>query len=279
MGWYWFFGAVGALLVLLLAVKIVGRVLRYKSYSVGIPKLPSAFDGFRIAVISDLHDRCFGPRNRALVKKVLASRADLVVLAGDMHEEPHPRQPFYDLISGIAAELPITYTEGNHDLRHISDEEYARHVEQLAACGAVVLNDSSYPLERNGQILMLYGQSWKSIKAGDQPEFDPNFASVLVAHNPLQFDRLQKLPDLMISGHVHGGILRLPWIGPVFAPGDGAPLKKRFHLEFFFPKYSRGLYRKGDQTLAVTQGLGFSVLPIRFIPPEVMILTLRPEKK
>ena len=95
----------------------------------------------------------------------------------------------------------------------------------------------------------------------------------------MAFDRLDPLPDLMISGHVHGGILRLPGIGPVFAPGDGAPLSKRFARRFFFPKYSRGLYFKGKHTLAVTQGLGFSILPIRFIPPEVMILSLKCSEK
>ena len=89
---------------------------------------------------------------------------------------------------------------------------------------------------------------------------------------------LDGTPDLLISGHVHGGILRLPFIGAVFAPGNGAPLYKRFGPRYFFPKYSRGLYQKGTKTLAVTQGLGFAILPIRLIPPEIMIIQLKSGK-
>ena len=279
MFWFWFFFGVTVLvLVPLLILFLVGRILRYKPYTVEMPHLPAAFEGFRIAVISDLHDRHFGAHNNILAKKVLGAEADLVIMAGDMHESPHPPQPFYDLISTLSAHVPVTYTEGNHDLRHISSPQYRAHMDRIAACGAVVLNDVVWPVERNGQILLLYGQSWRSIADGCPMAFDSSYPTVAVCHDPLQFDRLPQLPDLMISGHVHGGILRLPFVGPVFAPGNGAPLSKRFSLRYFFPKYSKGLYYKGSHTLAVTQGLGFSILPVRFIPPEVMILTLRRAK-
>ena len=276
----WFFGGfVALLLVGGLVLFFVGRHLRYKPYTVTVPSLPPSFDGFRIAVISDLHDRRFGEGNKVLSQKILKANPDLVVMAGDMHESPHDPQPFYTLIRDIAAQVPVTYTEGNHDLRNLSSPRYGVHLQQISQSGATVLLDSALPLARNGQLLMLYGQSWRSIKSGEQPCWESSCPTVAVCHDPQQFDRLQDLPELMISGHVHGGILRLPFLGPVFAPGDGAPLHKRLSLRFFFPKYSRGLYHKGDRTLALTQGLGFSVLPIRFIPPEIMILTLKSGKK
>ena len=280
MFWIWFLICLAAVAVLgAVLLFFVGRTLRYRCFSVSVPGLPAAFEGFRIAVISDLHDRRFGKKNRRLVDKVLNASPDLAVMAGDMHENPHPPKPFYDLISGISARVPLTYTEGNHDLRHISSPEYGAHMELIRACGAFVLNDCAFPVERNGSLLMIYGISWKNSREGRAPAIDPSCPSVLVCHDPMAFDRLDPLPDLMISGHVHGGILRLPGIGPVFAPGDGAPLSKRFARRFFFPKYSRGLYFKGKRTLAVTQGLGFSILPIRFIPPEVMILSLKCSEK
>lgn len=280
MFWIWFFICLGAAAVIgSVVLFFVGRTLRYRNYTLSVRNLPPAFDGFRIAVISDLHDRRFGKGNRRLIKKVLGAAPDLAVMAGDMHENPHPPQPFYNLVSGISAQVPLTYTEGNHDLRHVSSPDYGKHVERIRACGAFVLNDDAFPVERNGALLMLYGISWKSSKEGRAPDFDPFCPAVVVCHDPLVFDRLDPLPDLTVSGHVHGGILRLPGIGPVFAPGDGAPLSKRFARRFFFPKYSRGLYFKGDRALAVTQGLGFSILPIRFIPPEVMILTLKQVRK
>ena len=280
MFWIWFFCILAGLLFLgAVVLFFVGRRLRFMSYTVTLPKLPASFDGFRIAVISDLHDRRFGSANGILARKVLQASPDLVVMAGDMHEPPHDPQPFYDLIRSLSARAPVTYTEGNHDLRNMSSPRYAEHLDRIAQNGAEVLLDSFFPILRNGQILMLYGQSWRSIREGYQPTFDPSVCTVAVCHDPLQFDRLQTLPDLMISGHVHGGILRLPFIGAVFAPGNGAPLYKRASLRYFFPKYSHGLYRKEENILALTQGLGFSMLPVRFIPPEVMILTLKSGKK
>jgi len=278
--WIWFFSCLGALIFVGAAVLYaVGRILRVREFRVPVPALPAAFDGFRIALISDLHDRRFGKENGILVRKILATSPDLVVMAGDMHESPHDPQPFYGLISGLSARIPVTYTEGNHDLRRITSDGYEEHLRRIREAGAILLNDSTFPIQRNGALLMLTGMSWAKSKEGAQPSFDPSCPSLFVCHNPLTFDRLDNLPDLMMAGHVHGGILRLPLIGPVFAPGDGAPLSKRLARRFFFPKYSRGLYLKGSRILAVTQGLGFSVLPVRFISPEIMILTLCPGEK
>ena len=256
-----------------------GRTFHYNHYSVPIARLPREFDGYRIVLISDLHDRVFGPGNRRLAEAVRKASPDLIVTAGDLHEKPHSPQPVYDLFAALSAVAPVTYTEGNHDFRPgaagVTEEEYARHIDRLAASGAVILNDSPYLIQRNGRLLTIYGQSWKGMTCGLVPEIDPDFPSVAVCHDPLQFDRLDHLPDLMLSGHVHGGILRLPIIGPVFSPGNGTPLHERFRRQFFFPKYSRGLYFKPGHVLAVTQGLGFSILPIRFIRPEITVITLK----
>lgn len=279
MFWYWFFGILAVCLFAATVIVIRGRVLKQVSYCVTIPNLPKSFDGYRISLISDLHDRRFGSDNRILADAVLKSRPDVVILAGDLHEPPHSPEPFYNLLSQMSARVPVFYTEGNHDLRKRDSSQYNAHLEQISASGAALLNDTVVPLQKGGDCVLLYGQSWRGIKAKQTPVFDPDFPSILVCHDPMQFDRLDPLPDLMLSGHVHGGILRLPGIGPIFAPGDGTPVYKRFARRFFFPKYSKGLYHKGSHTLAVTQGLGFSILPIRFIPPEIMVLTLKSDKK
>ncbi len=281
MFWSWFFGiAIVAFLSLFAFFKIWGRCFQVSSHIVTIPKLPKEFDGYRIALISDLHDRSFGKKNFALAKSILDTHPDLVVTAGDLHEGSHSRDRIYGLFSALSPFVSVTYTEGNHDLRptqYITEEEYLQYLSELSRCGAILLNDTAIPLERNGKLILLYGQSWRGRKTN--PEIDPDIPSILVCHDPLQFDQFTSLPDLMLSGHVHGGILRLPWIGPIFAPGNGLPLWKRFGRRFFFPKYSRGLYYKGKHTLAVTQGVGFFCLPIRFIRPEIMVLTLKTDEK
>lgn len=282
MFWVWFLGiALGVFLSVLLFIIIWGRCFRIPSHTVSIPKLPKEFDGYRIALISDLHDRSFGKNNSALAKAILKTHPDLVVTAGDLHEGRYSPDGIFGLFSALSPFVPVTYTEGNHDLRPnrygVTEEQYAQYLSDLSQCGATLLNDTVIPLERNGKFLLLYGQSWNGMEK--ELEIDPSTPSILVCHDPLQFDRFSSLPDLMLSGHVHGGILRLPWIGPVFAPGNGLPLWKRFGRRFFFPKYSRGLYYKGKHTLAVTQGVGFFFLPIRFIRPEIMVLTLKTDEK
>lgn len=284
MFWIWFLPILaGVALLGLIALTLWGRWIRMVSHEVVISRLPKEFDGFRISLISDLHDRRFGDRNQRLISAVLATNPDLVVTAGDLHEDPHSPQPVYDLFAGLSASVPVTYTEGNHDLRKgrrsVTEERHQEHLKNIAEAGAILLNDTVFPLERNGEHLLLYGISWRGMAKGEAPAFSPEIPIVTVCHDPLHFDKIDPLPDLMLSGHVHGGILRLPFLGPVFAPGNGLPLRKRFGRQFFFPKYSRGLYHKGNSSLAVTQGLGFSILPIRFIRPEIMVLTLKSEEK
>ncbi len=284
MFWFWFLLSLGgAVALFLLFLNLWGRTFRVSSHQVILPELPKEFDGYRIAVLSDLHDRRFGTGNARLISAVLDTAPDLVVTAGDLHEDPHSPEPVYALFRGISQTVPITYTEGNHDLRRgrcdVTEEDHLRHLDNLSKNGAILLNDTVFSVERNGKRILIYGQSWRGMLQGNLPEFVPDFPSIAVCHDPMQFDRLPNLPDLMISGHVHGGILRLPWIGPVFAPGNGAPLYKRFARRFFFPKYSRGLYFKKKHVLAVTQGLGFAILPIRFIRPEILVLTLKTDEK
>ncbi len=284
MFWLWFWGiTAGIALLTLVFILIWGRCFRVASHTVFLPNLPKEFEDYRIALISDLHDRSFGRKNSALAKAILDTRPDLVITAGDMHEGPHSPKSIFGLLSALTPSVPVTYTEGNHDVlpgrNCVTEEEYSRYLSFLSEIGVTLLNDTVIPLERNGEFILLYGQSWRGIIGEVNPQIDPDTPSLLVCHDPLQFDRLQTLPDLMLSGHVHGGILRLPFIGPVFAPGNGLPLWKRFGREFFFPKYSRGLYYKGKHTLAVTQGVGFFLLPIRFIRPEIMVLTLKTNEK
>ncbi len=284
MFWLWFFGvAAGIALLALVFIIFWGSCFRVVSHTAYLPKLPKEFEGYRIALISDLHDRSFGKKNFPLVKAILDTHPDLVVTAGDMHEGPHAPNRIFDLFSALSPLVPVTYTEGNHDVRPgrngVTEEEYTQYLARLSETGVTFLNDTVISLERNGKFLLLYGQSWRGMIEGKIPQIDPNTPSILVCHDPLQFDRLERLSDLMLSGHVHGGILRLPFIGPVFAPGNGLPLWKRFGRQFFFPKYSRGLYYKENHTLAVTQGVGFFVLPIRFIRPEIMVLTLKSDEK
>lgn len=276
---YWIGGLLALGLAVLVFVKLRGACLRVSPHSVPIDRLPDGLRGLRIAVISDLHDRTFGPENRRLVRALREQAPDVILLAGDMHEAPADPTPFFALVSALSEQCPVLFTEGNHELRGIGTAEYTAYLEALRQHGAVVLNDASYTLERNGARLVFCGLSWEASQTNPTPDLPSDAPCVLAVHDPNCFDRLSARPDLTVSGHIHGGILRLPFLGPVFAPGNGTPLRKRIGRQFFFPKYSRGLYRSGPHTLAVSQGLGFAILPLRFIRPEILLLTLEPRKK
>ena len=98
-----------------------------------------------------------------------------------------------------------------------------------------------------------------------QPLVPQEGFTVLLSHRPelmeiyTQFDI-----DLVLTGHAHGGQIRLPWIGALYAPGQG-----------FFPEYDAGLYRQGDTQMIVSRGIGNSLFPLRINnPPEVVLVTL-----
>lgn len=240
--------------------------------TVVIPDLPPEFNGFRIALISDLHDREFCRDGEALVRLIRRNRADILVMAGDMHGKEHSPEPFYRLLKQLS--LPMFFTDGNHDLPP-GHPDRNRHLRRLSALGVTILNDRRAELRKGNARIVLAGQSWHGMLTGKNPLPDPEAITVFICHDPLQFDRLPVLPDLMLSGHVHGGIIPLPGGKALFAPGNGISLFRRLNRNYFFPKYHHNLYRKKNHVLAVTTGLGFSVLPIRFLPPELMILELR----
>ena len=122
--------AVIAFAVLIFCLR--GGALRTVRYTVSLKGLPAEFDGYRIALISDLHDRRFGKTGAPLVKAIFANEPDLTVIAGDLHEGEHDVAPVAEMLSTLTAKIPVTYTEGNHDIRKgrhgISDSDYAEYL-------------------------------------------------------------------------------------------------------------------------------------------------------
>ena len=268
-------GGFAAGLSVFAAFQVRGAVLRLRPDTVFVKDLPAEAEGMRIAVLSDLHDRRFGKNGRRLSRIVKRSGADLILLAGDMHDSKRSAKPFYALLSDLTALAPVLYVDGNHDVSPRKGIICEEHLRNMRRCGVEVLHQKTYPVVRNGKtVLTVSGLSWHA-SPESVPQWDPSVPSILLCHDPMWFDRVDPLPDLMVAGHVHGGWIKLPFVGAVFAPGNGASLRKRFSRSYFFPKYSEGLYFKGRHVLSVSRGLGFSVLPIRFFRPEIPVLTLK----
>lgn len=236
--------------------------------------LPEGFDGCRIAVLSDLHGAEFGENNQELFTAVAQESPDYIVYLGDL--EDHYRGPAASYAETVAAGLtaiaPTYYVTGNHEWG-IGDVPALK--ETLAAHGVSVLSNQFVPLERNGDIIVLAGiddpNGYADQKTPEEVAAEVYAAYgapfwVLLAHRNDHFASRYSLlgADLVLSGHGHGGIIRLPFT-------DGLLSTNRT----FFPSYTSGLYEENGSCLFVTRGLGNSGPTFRlFNRPEVAVLTL-----
>jgi uncharacterized protein len=249
------------------------------SIEVPLPRLSPSWDGFRIAQLSDIHyDDYFSvvPLRKS-IEIVNQQQPDLVVLTGDFVSSPmrKPRrsvavlaakaiEPCALLLTQLRAPAGVFAALGNHDV----GTDAAHIVDVLQASGIPVLRNRSVPLERDGKRLwfsgvddILDGRPNLGVALKNIPAEEP---VVLLAHEPDWADYVAHFPvDLQLSGHSHGGQVRLPIVGPPFLP-------------LLARKYPWGLRWIGPLALYTNCGIGTIRVPIRLnCPPEVTMITLR----
>lgn len=236
--------------------------------------LPEEFEGFRIAQVSDLHNTEFGEGNAKLFSLLREAEPDIIVVTGDLIDSRHTDvDAAVRFIEGARGIAPVYYVTGNHESRLDFDFIAPR----LSEAGAVLLRNEAAYIERDAERIMLAGIDDPAFvrtggdaleRAGQElaqlPE--PEEFTVLLAHRPdLIATYAWYGPALVLSGHAHGGQVRLPLIGALYAPGQG-----------FFPDYTSGLYEVGDTQMIVSRGLGNSLIPLRFNNrPELVLAVLR----
>jgi len=256
---------------------------RLVSIEVPLARLHESWDGFRIAQLSDLHyDDYFSvvPLRKAIVM-VNDLQPDLIVLTGDfvtsplrerrrrsrpeLREAAKAIEPCALLLTQLRAKSGVVAILGNHDVG--TAPGYITSV--LESHRIPVLKNRSLPLERQGNRLwlagvddVLDGKPDLGLALKGIPASEP---VVLLAHEPDWADYAAKYPvDLQLSGHSHGGQIRIPLIGAPYLPELAR-------------KYPWGLRRIGPLTLYTNAGIGTIRIPIRFdCPPEVTLITLRP---
>lgn len=244
------------------------RRLQVTRHRVALRGLPSAFTGFRVVQLTDLH---LGPvvapelLERA-VEKTNRLRPDLVCLTGDfISATARNAEPCAGILSGLQAGHGCLAVLGNHD--HWADAD--RVSNSLRSHGIRVLRNDVHLLRRDGASLTVAGMDDVWAKAADLNKtlVKAGFRRplLLLVHEPDVADEVCRYPvDLQLSGHSHGGQVRLP--------GFGAPLLPRFGR-----KYPRGWYRVGDLRLYTNRGVGLIRPPIRFFcPSEIALFELHP---
>jgi predicted MPP superfamily phosphohydrolase len=243
--------------------------------SIRLKNLPEAFRGFRIAHVADFHYGEYSEPTfiRSVVRRVNALRPDLIALTGDfISSGPMVRRISVDFAyhcADLLGRLECAQkfaVMGNHDVL----VSRADVTDALVSKDIPVLHNQAIPIEKDGTRVWLAGVA--DVSSGKEADLNAAIPQgriraseplILMAHEPDYADRvIGSGVDLMLSGHTHGGQVRIPFMPPVNLP----PMGK---------KYVEGLFFLGDLQLYVTRGIGTVGVPFRFrCPPEITVITL-----
>lgn len=242
----------------------------------------------KFVLLADLHDKEYGKGNAKLLKAIAEECPDAVLVAGDMltAHEGRTDKVAEHLIARLAERYPVFYGIGNHEAKlgwgsKRYGQRYEAYMEDITAAGAKVLRNGFLEMEECP--IRIYGLDMEHIyykRFARTPMADgyveeklgtlnDKYFNILLAHNPMYFDKYANWkPELVLSGHVHGGLVRLPFVGGVIAP----------NLQLF-PQYDGGRFTKGGTTMLLSRGLGFHSVEFRmWNPGEVVVIEITPVK-
>lgn len=264
-------------LVALMFVDSNNRIVT-TTYELSYKNLPQSFDGYKIIQLSDLHMAEYGKNNERLIKEILKDKPDIIVLTGDfinmrdkktVDNQSEALRPFLGKLTEIA---PCYYISGNHEW---ASGEITAFAELLNDLNIVYLKNEHVLLEKNDESIVLEGVEDPNGPADmispDQltdmlEKKYPNMFKLLIGHRNDWILEYPDIPvDLILCGHAHGGVVRLPFVGGVFGPGMD-----------FFPEYDAGLYNEGKYNLIISRGLGGGTPMPRFLNnPEIVSVVLK----
>jgi len=265
---------------------IENYMLQVSDYRIVSDQIPVAFQNYKIVQLSDLHSACFGRDNTRLIQKIETAKPDLIVMTGDMiSRSDFNHNVFLKLAETLGKSYLCYYVVGNHE-QDMERDELKAFLVQLAALKIHVMDNEKVAISKEDQSINLYGMWFglkyyrearrrigRSAQFGDRDmkramgKYDSDRYGILLTHNPLCFPvYAQWGADLTLCGHVHGGMIRLPFVGGLLSPERK-----------FFPKYSGGIYEQKAKKLLVSRGLGSGVFGVRiFNRPEIVTITLSP---
>ena len=279
------------LLFFIIVMLIDGNRFVIREYTIESEKIK---DGIDVAVMADLHNKQYGVDNTKLLTALNKMNPHVVMVAGDMLTAKPGKgyERAASFMEKVAENSAVYYGLGNHEYRmklypENYGTEFAEYIERLEKAGIQVLDNESALIQVKREQRMtnirvsglsierFYYKRFRKIYMASEyvdgliGKADKEAYQVLLAHNPEYFDTYAEWgADLTLSGHVHGGIMRLPVLGGVLSP-----------KLVFFPKYDGGHFVKKDSHMVLSRGLGMHTIPIRiFNPAELVIVHLRPKR-
>ena len=248
-------------------------------YEIAFENLPSSFEGYKIAQISDLHNAKFGENNARIIEILHEENPDMIAITGDLIDSNRTDIDIAVQFMQQAVHIaPCYYVTGNHEAW--IGEDYQQLEKKMIDVGVRILHDEVMPIYKDGESIQLIGL--------DDPDFTDRDAVVqdsmldsklknlklqdgfklLLSHRPeTVHSYVSTNVDLVLSGHAHGGQFWMPFIGGIVAPNQG-----------LFPEYDAGVFDERGTTMVVSRGIGNSIIPVRLNNrPEIVIVKLQPK--
>lgn len=267
-------------LVCLAIIAIDNHRLVVRRYEISSSKLNR---DKKYVFLTDLHSRSFGKNNEKLIKMIDETSPDAILISGDMYTaiEGDDTSVCFNLLKKLSLKYKIFFANGNHERKTKERKDefpnmYDDLKKVLEECKIIHLENKQY--ENDDTIISGLDLDFKYYKKflninpsydelnGALGECNKDKFNIMLAHNPEYFaDYALWGADLVLSGHYHGGLVRLPLIGGVISP--------RYRL---FPKYDFGEYEMNDSKMYLSCGLGAHTLPIRmFNPGEITLIEIK----
>lgn len=262
------------LILFILYIIYENHVFKVTRYHIESKKLVGLKEDINIVVLADLHNHVYGKKNEKLIHAIDEEQPDMILIAGDMivAKPGESLDVSIDLIKQLAKKYPIYYGMGNHEYRmKIYPEQYngmyKTYLKEIQHNNVKILDNKSVRITIKGTTLNIHGleierEYYKRFK---KAELEDNYINsligkpskeeynILLAHNPEYFKSYAKWgADMTLAGHIHGGLIRLPFLGGLASP----------QVEFF-PKYDGGQFYEGESTMILSRGLGTHTINIR----------------
>lgn len=274
----WIGGAAAAALIFLLYGCLLNGTLKTEQYEI---VSEDAGADLRLVLLTDLHGNKKGKGNKKLLERIEAAHPDIVCIAGDMTvKDGGGEEEMLHLLTELTPSYPVFYAPGNHEIRMPDYEQYKEKVKKTGTAylentwvalsdGYVIggLDMPEYWYHKVYEKRNLTVSDLEQIMVSPQKKFaEKKVFPIVLAHNPEYF--LQYVSwgaRLVLSGHIHGGIARLPVLGGVLSPS----LR-------LFPKYDAGLFREKESFMVLSRGLGLHHIRLRFFNyPELSVIDIR----
>ena len=250
--------------------------LEVSTYQIASNKIPNEFNNYKIIQISDFHNNTSSKLTKKLIAEIKNQKPNIIVITGDLIDSTKTNVDIaIDMIKEIIEIAPVYYVTGNHEAR---TNEYDNLKSQMIELGVKILENEAQEIQLNNSTINILGINDPSfnkerdildseiVKSNmENIRYNEDDFTILLSHRPEVFKiYVEKNIDLVFTGHAHGGQIRLPFIGGIIAPNQGA-----------LPEYTDGIYREKDTTMVVSRGIGNSIIPFRVNNrPELVIVEL-----